>query len=88
MFGDLVDYVEQGHIRPIVAKIYPLEQIRQAQEDFLGKRHTGKLVLVPPSVDTAYSEPMVSIPRRVDPYVHETNIVVSRLRANHGRSLN
>jgi NADPH:quinone reductase-like Zn-dependent oxidoreductase len=51
VFGDLVDYVEQGRIRPIVAKVYPLDQIRRAQADFLEKRHTGKLVLVPPPID-------------------------------------
>jgi NADPH:quinone reductase-like Zn-dependent oxidoreductase len=48
VFENLVGYIERGEIRPVVAKTYPLQDIVQAQEDFLAKRHTGKLVLVPP----------------------------------------
>ncbi|MBB4688880.1 zinc-binding dehydrogenase [Amycolatopsis jiangsuensis] len=47
VFANVIDHVEKGHIRPVVAKTYPLAAIRQAQEDFLRKVHTGKLVLVP-----------------------------------------
>lgn len=48
VFENLVSYIERGEIRPVVAKSYPLRDIVQAQQDFLSKRFTGKLVLVPP----------------------------------------
>ncbi|MEH6579559.1 MAG: alcohol dehydrogenase family protein [Amphritea sp.] len=48
VFENLVRYIEAGEIRPVVAKTYPLKDIVQAQEAFLAKRFTGKLVLMPP----------------------------------------
>jgi len=48
IFENLVKYIEQGEIRPVVARSYALKDIVQAQQDFLAKAHTGKLVLVPP----------------------------------------
>lgn len=48
VFANLVGYIERGEIRPLVARTYPLAEIRRAQEDFLAKAHTGKLVLIPP----------------------------------------
>ncbi|MBV7332313.1 alcohol dehydrogenase family protein [Chloroflexi bacterium TSY] len=48
VFPDLIRYVENNEIRPLVAGTYPLEEIHQAQMDFLEKKHVGKLVLVPP----------------------------------------
>lgn len=50
VFENLIRYIEAGEIHPVVAKVYPLHDIAQAQEDFLSKKHTGKLVLVPPRV--------------------------------------
>ncbi|MEM7358322.1 MAG: alcohol dehydrogenase family protein [Pseudomonadota bacterium] len=47
IFTNLVGYIERGEIKPIVAKTYPLKDIVAAQEDFLAKKFTGKLVLVP-----------------------------------------
>ncbi|MBT8115177.1 MAG: alcohol dehydrogenase family protein [Arenicella sp.] len=47
IFENLISYVERDEIRPIVAKSYPLKDIVSAQEDFLAKKFTGKLVLVP-----------------------------------------
>ncbi|MCP5368078.1 MAG: alcohol dehydrogenase family protein [Hyphomicrobiales bacterium] len=47
VFKALVGYVAGGEIKPLVARTYPLEDIVQAQQDFLAKRHTGKLVLIP-----------------------------------------
>ena len=44
----IVSHIERGEIRPVVAKTYPLTDIVAAQTDFLAKRFTGKLVLVPP----------------------------------------
>jgi NADPH:quinone reductase-like Zn-dependent oxidoreductase len=48
VFENLVSYIERGEIRPVVAKTYPLANIAKAQEDFLAKKFTGKLVLIPP----------------------------------------
>ena len=50
VFENLVRYIEAGEIRPVVAKTYPLAAIAEAQRDFLSKKHTGKLVLIPPQV--------------------------------------
>ncbi len=50
VFPNLVGYVERGEIVPLLARTYPLGEIAQAQQDFLAKRHVGKLVLVPPGV--------------------------------------
>ena len=47
VFEDLIGYIERGEIRPMVAASYPLEQIVDAQQDFLTKTRAGKLVLVP-----------------------------------------
>ncbi len=48
VFGNLVRYIEAGEIRPVLAATYPLSEIVAAQEAFLAKAHTGKIVLVPP----------------------------------------
>lgn len=52
VFANLISYIEAGEIRPVVAKTYSLRDIAQAQEDFLAKKHTGKLVLIPPEVSS------------------------------------
>ena len=49
VFTDLVSYIERGEIRPLVAKTFPLREIARAQETFLAKAFTGKLVLIPPA---------------------------------------
>jgi NADPH:quinone reductase-like Zn-dependent oxidoreductase len=48
VFENLIDYVERGEVRPVVARTYPLAEIACAQEDFLAKQHSGKSVLIPP----------------------------------------
>lgn len=48
VFPNLVSYIEDGDISPLLAATYPLEQIADAQRAFLAKRHVGKIVLVPP----------------------------------------
>jgi NADPH:quinone reductase-like Zn-dependent oxidoreductase len=48
VFGNLVGYIERGEIAPVVARTYPLSEIVAAQQEFLGKRVTGELVLLPP----------------------------------------
>jgi NADPH:quinone reductase-like Zn-dependent oxidoreductase len=47
VFTDLVGYIARGDIRPVLAAIFPLREIVAAQRAFLGKWHTGKIVLVP-----------------------------------------
>ncbi|AHK34827.1 NADPH:quinone reductase [Rhodococcus opacus PD630] len=49
VFENLIGYIERDEIRPVVSATYPLSDIVRAQEDFLAKKHTGKLVLVPPT---------------------------------------
>ncbi len=48
IFNNLLSYIERNEIKPLVSQSYPLANIVQAQEDFIAKRHVGKLVLVPP----------------------------------------
>ncbi|MBP1884527.1 alcohol dehydrogenase family protein [Sinorhizobium mexicanum] len=45
VFENLVRYVERGEIRPVISKTYPLENIVEAQKDFISKTFSGKLVL-------------------------------------------
>ncbi|MBB1272975.1 alcohol dehydrogenase family protein [Psychromonas sp. SR45-3] len=45
VFQKLVNYIEQGKIKPIVAHAFPLQEINAAQKFFLDKKHTGKIVL-------------------------------------------
>lgn len=48
VFENLVSYVEHGEIKPNIGKVYPLENIVEAQKDFLSKKISGKLVLTIP----------------------------------------
>ena len=48
VFPNLVSYIERNEIRPLVAKVFPLEQIAQAQQEFMRKTHFGNFVLAPP----------------------------------------
>jgi NADPH:quinone reductase-like Zn-dependent oxidoreductase len=52
VFENLIRYIERGEVRPVVSRTYPLSEIVRAQEDFLRKEHVGKLVLIPPSLNT------------------------------------
>lgn len=45
VFSNLVKRIENGDISPLVAATYPLEDILTAQQAFLEKKHTGKIVL-------------------------------------------
>ena len=45
VFGNLVGYIEDGQVRPLVARTYPLAEIARAQVAFQTKTHTGKIVL-------------------------------------------
>ena len=46
IFKDLVGYIERGEIKPLVAKTFPLERLREAQTEFLEKKHVGNFVIV------------------------------------------
>lgn len=48
VFPDLVSYLERGEIRPLVARVLPLKDIAEAQQEFMSKSHVGKIVLLPP----------------------------------------
>ncbi len=48
VFENLVGYIERNEIRPVVAKTFALADIAMAQQTFLNKKFTGKLVLIPP----------------------------------------
>ena len=45
VFGNLIGYIERAEIKPLLSKVYPLADIVTAQQDFLDKKFTGKLVL-------------------------------------------
>ena len=47
VFANLIDYIERGEIKPLVAATYPLAEIVAAQTAFLAKAHVGKIVLLP-----------------------------------------
>jgi NADPH:quinone reductase-like Zn-dependent oxidoreductase len=47
VFRNLLGYIERGEIRPVVAKVYALGSIVEAQLEFSSKKHTGKIVLQP-----------------------------------------
>jgi NADPH:quinone reductase-like Zn-dependent oxidoreductase len=40
-------YIERAEIRPLISATYPLREIVAAQQEFLRKRHVGKIVLIP-----------------------------------------
>lgn len=44
---NLIRYIEEGAIRPVLAATYPLEQLREAQTAFIEKAHTGNIVVTP-----------------------------------------
>lgn len=48
IFSNLISYIEGNEFRPLVAKIFPLERIADAQREFLEKKHVGNFVLIPP----------------------------------------
>ncbi|MBY0444723.1 MAG: alcohol dehydrogenase family protein [Burkholderiales bacterium] len=47
VFTNLVSAIENGEIKPTLAKSFSLENIIEAQEEFGLKKHVGKFVLIP-----------------------------------------
>ncbi|MEJ2219898.1 MAG: alcohol dehydrogenase family protein [Desulfobacterales bacterium] len=50
VFSNLISYIEKNEIKPLLDKTFPLEQIADAQREFMEKKHFGKFVLIPPPV--------------------------------------
>ena len=46
-FLNIVRYIEQGEIQPVLAETVTLTSIAEAQKKFLVKEHVGKFVLIP-----------------------------------------
>ncbi len=44
-FSNLVRYIENGEIIPVVAATYPLEQLKEAQQELIAKQHVGNIVI-------------------------------------------
>lgn len=52
VFQNLVNYLNQDLLKPVVAKTFPLTQIKEAQKFFQSKHFCGKVVIVPDTVKT------------------------------------
>jgi NADPH:quinone reductase-like Zn-dependent oxidoreductase len=48
VFADLVGYIERGEVKPALAATYPLQQLHDAQQAFIDKKHTGNIVVTVP----------------------------------------
>jgi alcohol dehydrogenase len=48
VFPDLISYIENSEIRPLLAKTFALDEIAEAQMQFMEKKHFGNFVLIPP----------------------------------------
>ncbi|OAN78390.1 alcohol dehydrogenase [Jannaschia sp. EhC01] len=44
---NLIRYIEEGAIKPVLAATYPLRDLRAAQSAFIAKEHTGNIVVIP-----------------------------------------
>ena len=47
IFTNLIEYIERNEIKPLLAVSYPLAQLRDAQQAFIDKNHTGNIVVIP-----------------------------------------
>lgn len=45
IFGDLISYIEQDEIKPVLAATYPLKELATAQQAFIDKQHSGNIVV-------------------------------------------
>lgn len=46
-FSELVDLIQDGSLRPLLARAYPLTDLIAAQKEFMAKNFIGNLVVVP-----------------------------------------
>ncbi|NDH76899.1 MAG: hypothetical protein EBY52_09240 [Actinobacteria bacterium] len=44
-FARVIDHLQSGRLRPVVAGVFPLEQIHEAQAVFAAKDFVGNLVI-------------------------------------------
>ena len=44
---DIIDYIERGEVRPVLAATFRLKDFRTAQQAFIDKRHTGNIAVIP-----------------------------------------
>ena len=44
-FARLVRYIEEGKLKPVLAEVYPLEQLAAAQQAFMKKQYIGNIVV-------------------------------------------
>lgn len=47
IFEKLVGYIENAEIRPLLAREFSINDIKEAQEAFLAKKHIGNFVIAP-----------------------------------------
>lgn len=47
VFHNIIRYIEDGALKPMLAATYPLSELREAQTAFIEKTHTGNIVVVP-----------------------------------------
>ena len=47
VFLNLIKYIEEGRIKPLLSKTFKLSNIIDAQKEFLKKNHFGNFVLIP-----------------------------------------
>ncbi len=47
VFKNLISYIENGEIRPLLARGFSINDIKKAQEEFLAKKHIGNFVILP-----------------------------------------
>jgi NADPH:quinone reductase-like Zn-dependent oxidoreductase len=47
IFESLVGYIARGEIAPLLARTFPLAELREAQTAFLEKQHVGNFVILP-----------------------------------------
>lgn len=45
IFTDLISYIENDETKPVLAASYPLAQLREAQQAFIDKQHSGNIVV-------------------------------------------
>ncbi|HLQ84858.1 MAG TPA: alcohol dehydrogenase family protein [Salinisphaeraceae bacterium] len=56
-FRRVLQYIEQGRIKPLLAGTYKLSDFKAAQQAFMDKKHVGNLVVVPDAQWQEYGAP-------------------------------
>ena len=45
IFTDLIRYIEQDEVKPVLAATYPLQELQSAQQAFIDKQYIGNIVV-------------------------------------------